>query len=217
MGVIAEYLVNGAAPSTVGGTGTGAKYFSDLPGRPGWASSNSGVNAAADSLQQGAVPSATSAVGQLRVPGANRLNAQKFYVTAAGTYGSDSGDPSGTVNIELVANTNTEAAPTYVVIASLGAAAPKFANAEGWLLDAVLFGDSASGLVSGYYTGMVGGAFLNQAGTAASVILQNTIAGINFAPTAVNSYPFGLLVRATFGTSDATNTASLFQFQISAE
>lgn len=214
MGVIAEYLVNGAAPSTVGGTGTTAKYFADLPGRPGWATSNAGVNSAADNLQQGQVPSATSSVGQLRMPGLNRFNAQKFYIIAAGTFGSDTGDPSGTVNVELLANTVPESQPpTYVVIASLGAAAPNFGNAEGWLLDCTLFGDSSSGLLTGYYTGMVGGAFKNQAGTSASVALQNNVTGVNFG----SSLPFGLVVRVTFGTSDASNTASLYQFQIAAE
>jgi hypothetical protein len=85
------------------------------------------------------------------------------------------------------------------------------------MINATLFGDSSSGLVSGYYTGMAAGAFKNQAGVAASVVLQNNLSGINFSPTAVGSYPFGLLVRATFGTSDASNTASLYQFQICAD
>lgn len=216
MGVIAEYLVNGASPVTVGGTGTTAKYFADLPGRPGWATTVTGVNSAVDSLQQGVVPSATSGLGQLRMPGLNRFNAQKFYVIAAGTFGSDTGDPSGTVKIELVANNATEAAPNWITIASIPALAATFAGVENWLLDCTLFGDSASGLLTGYYTGMVGGAFHNNAGspaTTASAALDSNVTGVNFGA----SLPFGMAVRVTFGTSDASNTASLYQFQIAAE
>lgn len=215
MSVIAEYLVSGVAPAIVGGTGTTAKYFADLPGRPNWFTAGVGVNSAADSLQQGVVPSATSAIGQLRVPSGNRLNGQQFSVLASGTFGADTGDPSGTVNIELVGNTGTELAPIYTVIASTGATAPGFLQATDWLLDVNLLGSSASGVVGGYYTGLVGGSFVNQAGTAASVKLQNGLSGVNFNAGGPNAYgAFGLLVRVTFGTSDATNTASLTQFQI---
>ena len=209
MGVIAGYLVSAANPSTVGGLGTTAKYFSSNPVAPAWMSGATGVNSAVDSRQLGSVPSSTSAAGQLVFPGESRLDGAIATIAVAGTVGSDTGDPSGTVNIELVANTGTVASPTYTVIASTGAVAPTYAGVEQFFLRATVMGSTASGLLVGSYLAMLANVVVNSTPKA----LNATLSGRDFSA----DVPFGLLVRATFGTTDATNTASLTQFQIVAE
>jgi len=209
MGVIAGYLINSANPVTVGGTGTAAKYFPSTPVQPAWLSGAPGVNTSSDSHQFGNQPSSTSAAGQLVFPGDGKLDGVRSQILVTGTFGSDTGDPSGTVNIEVVANTGTVASPSYTVLASTSATVPTLAAAEDFGIYLNVFGSSKSGVLNGTYSAMINNVLVNSTPKA----LNNTLTGLNFAA----SQPFGLLVRVTFGTSDATNTASLTQFQVVSE
>lgn len=193
MSVFNDFQVNGLFPSTVGGTGTAAKYFPRVLGTNG---PNGG---------QSVAPSATSAAGQLGVPGNSELNGQWFDVLVGASFGSDSGDPSGTVKLELVANVGSITTPSYTVLASTTAFVPS-AQPGQIALKVSLFGDSKSGIVSGSYLAIVNGVINNSTPKA----IDNLLSSINMGAV----LPFGLAVRATFGTSDATNTAALYQFQL---
>src|SRR5215472_12462330 len=104
---IANWLINGANPVTVGGTGTTAKYF---PAPSGNFTAGASV-----------APSSTNATGQLPVPGGNRVNGTTFNIRAAGNFEVGSGGACPNVTIEIVANTGTVLSPTYTVIMTSGA------------------------------------------------------------------------------------------------
>jgi len=188
-------ILNGLNPSTVGGTGTAVKYFPRLLG------SSIGVESVA--------PSATSANGQLVVNGFSELNAQWFRVQIGGEIVSVVSDSSVTAEIALYANTAAlGAAPVYTKIATTGALTAPLANtAFAFGLDVDLLGDTASGVVRGFQRGIFG------ANNLASASLTNNLSGINMGSQA----PFGLVVGVIFGSSDTGNSASLRQFQISAQ
>jgi hypothetical protein len=193
MSVIADFQVRSASPSVIpSSTSTAVQYFTrTLSGRIGF---------------QSTAPSATSAAGQLLVPGNNALNGQMFDVRANGDFGSDSGDPSGTVTIQLFANIGSVASPNYISLATTGVITPGYASAESWSIVASLQGTTNSGIVGGTYTAIVDGAVVGTADQNISSTLNN----INFS----NLIPFGFVVGVQFGTGDLTNKASLYQFQI---
>ena len=192
---IANYSINGANPSTVGGTGTAAKYFPNLPG-PSIGASN-------------LTPSATNAAGQLLVPGSNRLNGQKFNVLASGNFVVGTGGGSSTVTLTLSANTGTVASPTYTTIAASTAYASEALDGVYYpfLIDVTVQGDTLSGIIQGTQTIYIDNS-INRAATA----LNSTLSGLNFA----TEPPFGLVLSVTFGTSVAGNSANLYRFSIEA-
>jgi hypothetical protein len=192
MSVIADFQVNGLFPSVVGGNSTSALYFPRVLGTNG---PNGG---------QSVAPSSTSAAGQLAVPGNSILNGQTFKVLVGASFGSDTGDASGTVTLNLSANTGTVSSPSYTIIATSGAITPNLAQAEDISLEVTLFCSTKSGIVQGYQTGVK-----NQ-GVLAQAALTNNLSSINMG----NAVPFGLVASVVFGTGNATNTASLYQFQI---
>jgi hypothetical protein len=204
---VTSYSVSGLSPSSVGGVNvttkdsSGAnqtrKFFPNLLG--------------GSIGKLPAAPTESNASGQLAVPGSNSANGRWFTVLAGGTFGADTGDPSATVQIGLYANTNTaigsgNTAPTYTLLGSTGALTPSpLGIVNSWALKFDFFGDSNSGLAIGTYKAIVSGSLAN--GTpAATVALSN----INFG----SPIPFGLVVGVTFQTSDASNTASLMQFEL---
>lgn len=195
MSVINDFQVNGLNPSVVGGTGTTVKYFPRLLG------SSIGVESVA--------PSATSSAGQLVVNGFSILNAQWFRVQVGGEIVSGVSDSSVTAEIALYAQTAAaNAVPVYTKIATTGAlTAPLASTAFAFGLDVDLLGDTASGVVRGFQRAIFG------ANNIASASLTNNLSGINMGA----AVPFGLVVGVTFGSSDAGNSASLRQFQISAQ
>lgn len=201
MSNVLDFQVSGAFPSKVGGTLTSVKYF------PRPLGPSIGVAPS--------TPSSTSAVGALFLPAGNVFNGQQFNVLAAGTYGSDSGDPSSTVTVNLYAVTGSLTAPTYTSIAAT-AAAVSFYPVEPWALDVQLIGASnngANGLLIGGYTSY------NRIGlnSTPAVITGNAVAGLDFNagnPALKQGAVLGFVVGVTFGTSDASNTASLTQFTI---
>ena len=194
MPVINDFGVNGLNPSVVGGTGATVKYFPRLLG------SSIGVESVA--------PSATSSNGQLVVNGFSELNAQWFKVSVGGDILSGVADSSVTVEVALYANTAAlGATPSYTKIATTGALTAPLANTSyAFGLDVDLLGNTASGVVRGFQRGIFG------ANNIASASLTNNLSSINMGSQA----PFGLVVGVTFGSSDAGNSASLRQFQISA-
>lgn len=193
MSVIADFLVNGLNPSVVGGTGTTVKYFPALLG---------GFNV------QSTAPSATSAAGQLGVPGNNVLNGQLFNVKAVGNFIAGSSAGSETVTVSLYANTGTVTSPSYTAIASTGAFAPPVDGVEhSFAINAELYGDTLSGIVGGDYIAYVDG------------LKQNSTPKDGVALTGINmgaSLPFGLVVGVTFSVSNASNAAKLYTLQVQA-
>jgi len=201
MSVFADFQVNGLFPSTVGGLGATVKYFPRILG--------SSIGATP------ATPSSTSPVGALWVPGDNKLNGKNFRVEAAGTFGSDTGDPSGTVQVILYAVTGTQAVPVYTTLAGTTAYVPLVGAVGSWSIVAKMSGDTASGIVGGSYHAYVNGLY-----NVAEAVTLHQLSGINFGSGNTSLYqaaPFGLVVGVTFGTTDATNTAKMYQFQIIAD
>ena len=195
MSVINDFLVNGLNPSTVGGSGTTVKYFPRLLG------SSIGVESGA--------PSASSAAGQLVVNGNNALNGQWFNVLVGVGITGGAADSSVTAKVSLYANTAAlGAAPSYTEIATTGLFTQPLELTEYEVgLKVSLFGTTGSGIVRGIQSGVYG------ANNLAAAALTNNLSGINFGSQA----PFGLVVGVTFSSSDASNSAKLYQFQIAAE
>jgi hypothetical protein len=200
MSNVLDFQVNGLNPSTVGGLGTTVKYFQRILGTNG---PNSGPNTNI---------SATNASGALFLPAAGVFEGQSFNVIASGDAGSDTGDPSGTVDVELYAVTGTAAAPVYTAIAGTGATAPTYTNAEPWSIQATLVGTTNSGMLTGSQEVVLGGAVVH-----AAVIVTTPIIGLNFKTGNValrQGAVLGFVVGVTFGTTNSTNTASLYEFTI---
>ena len=203
--VIANYSVNGANPSTVGGTGTGIKAFPNLPGP------SIGVANATPVLTGSNTTS--NAKGQLDVPGSNRLNGQIFHVLASGNFEVGSGGACPNVTIALYANTGTKnvgATGGAVITAIATSGAITAQSLDGvfypWYIDATLQGDTQSGIVQGSFAGMVDGTSI------ASATLSANLSGVNFSTA---EPAFGLIVGVTFSVSEPGNSANLFSFGIS--
>ncbi len=190
--VFANWQVNGANPSTVGGTGTTAKYFV-APS----ANFTSGVST---------TPNSTNATGQLNLDGDNQANGQLITVTAAGDFEVGNGGACPSVTIDIQANTGTLTSPTYTTIATTGAITTQ-SNTNllyPWFLQAKFIGTTGAGIIAGTQNGSVDN-------TAVAVsALSSTLSGLNFA-----SFPvFGLVARVTFSVSESGNKANLYQFEL---
>jgi hypothetical protein len=207
MSNVLDFGVNGLFPSKVGGSSTSALYFPRL----------AALNANPIFGQAPATPSSTSAAGALMIPNQSVFNGQQFDVIASGNFGSDTGDPSGTVTVQLYAVTGSASAPTYTSIATTGAMTPAVAI-QPWGISATLLGDSASGLLIGSYQALKDGS-VTAPTTITSVITGldfqngNSALGGNYSMVGGNPV-FGLVVGVTFGTGNATNKASLYQFSV---
>jgi hypothetical protein len=208
MSNIYDFGVNGQFPSKVGGTGATVKYFPRLIG-----SSSSGVQGPLFNNAP-STPSSSSAVGALFLPAQNTNNGQQLDVLATGSFGNDTGDPSGTVNIKLYVVTGSLSSPTYTAVASTGALTPSALGiVNSWAISAELYGDSGSGILGGSYAAYQNGALVNS--TIKST--DTTVSGLNFLSGNSSLYQgavCGFVVGVTFGTSDASNTASLYEFTI---
>ena len=220
-----DFGVSGLFPSKLGGTGTSIKYFPRLLGPSIGASP--------------ATPSATNATGALFMPPASVLNGQMFNVIAVGDFGNDTGDPSGTVNIQIRAVTPNASTGSYVVnpvyttLASSGLLVPSpFGIVNTWAFRVQLYGSTLAGIVGGSYNAYTNGALVAVPATKSNQSTDTTLSGINFAggtvpaslasatggPGTVGAQaPFGLVVGVSFGTSDASNTASMYEFAITTD
>lgn len=210
MANVLDFGVNGQFPVKVGGLGTTVKYFPRLYG----SSANPILG------QTPATPSSSSPTGMLALPPQNVFNAQQFDVLATGTFGSDTGDPSGTVLIALYCVTGTASAPVYTELATTTAFVPLLGAPYSWAINAALYGDSKSGVLGGSYTAYINGALNNTTPKTTDNIVSgldflngNSALGGNISISAGNPV-CGFVVGVTFGTSNATNTASMYQFTI---
>jgi hypothetical protein len=186
------YTIQGAFPSTVGGTGTTRKYFPNVPG-PSIGVSN-------------LTPSSTNAKGQLNVLGSNKLNGQVFTIDVVGAVSIDPTISCPAITIDLQANTGTLASPTYTTIATTGAVTAGNFDGEPFRISANFSGDSISGQLQGTYSALFNGSLVNSTPKAST-----TLSGLNFVTEPV----FGLVVGVTFSVSGTNNLAYLYQFTLS--
>jgi hypothetical protein len=136
-----------------------------------------------------------------------------FEVLVGGIIGSDTGDPSGTATVALYAVTGTKSAPVYTSIATTLTITPFYSN-EVFMLSASLIGASlsgANGLLIGSYQAA------GRAGVTVPTVLTTVVAGLDFNagnPLLAQGAVLGFVVGVTFGTSDASNVATLTEFTI---
>jgi len=206
MGVSVSYAINGANPVTVGGAGTGIKYFPNVPAASAWLSGTAGVNAAVTSNQIGSTPSSTNNNGGLLVPGRSVLNAQQFSVLASGNILFGTGEVSTTGKVGMyLSNVASGVAPAYQTLIELTLTNQALDNTYyPWSLRVDFEGDTQSGILSLVKSGQING-------TVTTPTQVTALTGISFATEPA----FTLVVGVTFGTSDAGNSANMYQFQLS--
>jgi hypothetical protein len=211
MGVIAQYQVSAANPSIVGGTGGGIKYFSSNPPQSLWNSGATGVNSPQNSAQLGNTPSSSSALGQLSFDTvAYKLNGSRFSMYASGT--AISGTTS-TIAPIVQYNSGTVASPSYSTLMGGTASNALVASVGiGWSMWGDFYFDPSSATLGGtwnlqYQNGSGGGTDSHSLGNILTTVTGVTAGGIY-------ATQFGFVVGVTFGTSNASNSASLFQFQV---
>lgn len=204
-----DFQVSRINPSIVSGTGTTVKYFP----RPIGQSLTSG---------QPTTPNTSNPTGALWVPVGPQFGGKQLNIVASGNFGSDSGDPSGTVTVSLYPVTGTFANPVYGVgtggsnyIATTGTITPFYA-VEPWTLSATLFSDSsagnADGMLIGSYTASIRGQIVQPA------TVPNILTGLDWTngnPALMKGSVLGFVIGVKFGTSDASNVARMTEFSIS--
>lgn len=153
----------------------------------------------------------------LAAPGGNKLNGQYFKIVVCGSVSVGGATP--TVALGLYANiaptVPTLAAPG-TLIATLAAATLVTSTTYNWRLEAVLEGDSLSGIVGGSFLTSMNNVLVGPAA------LGTKLTAVPFGPTGTppNVLPndpclqfvFGL----TFGVANAANTSTLLQFSLEA-
>jgi hypothetical protein len=204
MQTVSNLLLNGNTPVTVGGTGTTAKFFPPLPGP------SINVN--------------STKVGYVYPQGNNASNNQKLHVMACGNVTVDPTIACPTFRIELVATKDyLIASPVYVSIADSTAEAPGEISGDAtatqpWSIDAWLQVDGTGTVMQGYSFIQVGGELdvvpTVGAGLSNTFLINGGVGQGMINGPEPGSAPFALAVRATFGTSAAGNTASMYQFAL---
>lgn len=219
MSNILDYQVSRAKPSVVGGVGGNViKYFPN----PSLAKNYLAPVIRLDSQNFQApvtFPNATTVgsstgnpTGSLFIPVGNSFDGQMLDVVCCGTWGADTGDPSATVNFQLQAVTGTFTNPVYTTVCSSGTLSPNYPGPAPWAILANLLADGNSGLLQGAYE-------VHAQGTLAKgrTVVDTVITGLDFTvgnPSLMRGAVLGFVVGVTFGTSDKSNTASLFEFTI---
>jgi hypothetical protein len=211
MSVIEQYQVSTSNPSIVGGTGTTIKYFASNPPQSLWNSGVTGVNSPITASQLGATPSSTSANGQLSFDSvAYKLQGGQFRMVASGT-ATATGTPTVTATVQI--NTGTIASPSYATFLN-GVASNAVVTTIpiAWSITADLFYDPTSQTLSGfqsyfYANAATGGTDKSQVPVAITAVQSVTAGGLY-------ATQFGFVVGITFSTSNAANTASLYEFKI---
>lgn len=220
MSNIYDFGVNGSLPSKVGGLGATVKYFPRLLGVNGTSIGSAGLGGVSGSSVAAplfgtspATPSSSSAVGALYLPAQNDSNGQQISVIASGSIASDNPDPSSTVTVQLYVVTGSLLKPTYTSIATTGAITPNYI-VEPWGLEANLLGVSvngANGLLVGSYSATKNGSIT------APTTVTTVVTGLDFNagnPALQQGAVLGFVIGVTFGTTDANNGASLYEFTI---
>lgn len=205
MSVLAQYLLNGLTPATVGGTGTTIKYFTDLPANPaGWLTSNVNVNAPATSNQQGSTPTTTNNLGGLPVPGRSVLNGNRFNIFASGDITFAAADASGgATGILVQASTAAAGAtPAYTTIGAATVNQPVDGVTYPWSISIIVQGTTTAGLLQFSYSSIFDGQ--------ATVTANGVVTGVSFATEPA----FVVVCGVMFPTSNAANTASLYELRV---
>jgi hypothetical protein len=179
MGVISQYQINTAFPSTVGGTSGVLQYFFSNPPQSLWNVGVSGVNPPVQSSQLGMVPSATSSIGMLPFDGDGfKLQGNRFTLFASGVASNTLGTPTVTPLIQIVTPNATTGSiynsPVYTtIIAGVPSSAMVAGNAVAFQMSANLYFEPQSGTLSGTQEWQI---VPKQPGTT-YVLTQVTVAG----------------------------------------
>ena len=216
MSVALDFQCSSINPSKVSGAGTAVKYFP----RPLSASLGGKLPTTPNATTVGT--STGNPTGALWIPTGPTYDGQLLKARAVGTWGTDSGDPSGTIFAALYAVTGTLQNPVYTKLGSTNSGtAPSVAGIlQPWALEVTLFGDSGSGILSGWYFPLMVG--IHQTGNGftpntAPQVLDTNISGLDFVngnPALQRGAVLGLVVGIQFGTSDSTNAATMTQFTV---
>jgi hypothetical protein len=226
MGVIAQYQLSVAAPSTVGGTSGSLQYFFSNPPLSLWNVGATGINTPQQSSQIGQVPSSTNASGQLMIytqsgtpagvnfvvggTGEGKLLGQRFRVYASGVASCTTGTPTVTPIVQL--NKGTIPSPTYATLAgNVASGALVAAQPVAFSIAADLMLEPSSATISGFFKYT----FVSSAGTAsqAAEATITPVTGLVLANAQGNA-GFGLLAGITFSAGGVGNSASLYEFKI---
>lgn len=224
MSNILDFGVNGSFPSKVGGTGATVKYFPRLLGINGTTIGSAGLGGVSGSSVAAplfgsapATPSANSAIGSLFLPAQNTNNSQQLNVLATGTVGNDTGDPSAQITVQVYVVTGSLLAPTYTSVATTGLQTPSaFGTINTWAFNLDMYGASGpngGGFFGGSYIAYYNGAIANSTPKTTTTVVSG-LDFLNGNPALQQGAVCGFVVGITFATSDASNTASLYEFTI---
>jgi hypothetical protein len=146
----------------------------------------------------------------LAIPGSNKVNGKYFDVHVAGNVAVGGVTPSVSLILYAGAAIPTLAAPGTAV-ATLAAATLVTATTYPFYMHARFEGDTASGILQGYFSTLMNGVFTAYAKTV-------NLTGIAFGPTGTPSNPIAnepalnMCFGLTFGVANAANSAVLTQF-----
>jgi hypothetical protein len=215
MSVLGQYVVSTAFPSVIGGVGNAFKYFGNTPTASNWNSSIAGVNQRVDSSQIGGTPSATNAQGQLMIDTtALRFGGGRFRIYASGSAVSGV-TPQFQPQVQI--NTGTVASPSYAsLLAPLFSPAFTANKPVSWSVAGDLFFDLINGNIGGFskytYNAVAGGTPVQTTQPEQGITpVTGVLTSNQFTGAAIT---FGFVVGGTFSTSDASNSASLYEFKI---
>jgi|ERR1035437_1883965 hypothetical protein len=214
MGVIAQYSVSYANPSTVGGTNTATQYFSNSPQYPNWNLGAAGVQTVAQEVGMpytGLTPSSSAAYGQLDLPQFPTLNGSRFKINAAGYATASASTPTIAPIIQV--NKGSYGTPSYATVAGAVASQATVANkAVAWNLVAELFYSPIAGTLAGYMSYHYANAA--SGGTDAGAVLTIITPVTGIAVAGPNTPAMGFVCGIVFSAGTTGNSASLTQFQI---
>lgn len=210
MGVIAQFQISASNPTTVSGIGTGIKYFGSGPTASLlWNAGAKGVNSHVDSSTP-----LIGTTGQLSPAVNGKLFGGRFRIYASGVASSAT---TPTITPVVSINTNTISFPGYSTLLGGVPSAALTANLSvSWSIAGDLFMDPNNGTVSGFHKYTYQAAFPGTLSTQVAEAPINTavIPPVIQSPGNPGLSVVGFVVGITFGTSDISNSASLYEFKI---
>ena len=174
MGVVEQYQISTAFPSTVGGTSGSLQYFFSQPPQSLWNVGVLGVNAPSQSSQLGLVPSATNSTGMLAFDASGfKLQGGRFRLYASGSATNTVGSPTFTPVVQIVTPNVTTGSiyntPVYTnFLMGTPSSVMTAGNPDAFSVAADLFFDPASGTLSGTQTWQI----VPKSGSASAVTTQ---------------------------------------------
>jgi hypothetical protein len=225
--IVADWGATGQNPSKVATSGTAAVYFPRLQFQA-LRNGDAGGPTGFPGLQAPATPTASSAQGQLYLPGSQYFSAANGTRLRAIASGAVFTGASSTVTVTIQANTGTLSSPSYTTLATTGAATA-FSGRASFMLEChfVIAGSSSvatdkgtglqlnsgspaplvQGQLTGAYMGMINQALFPSQAAAGWVASAATTNDWNWLTS-------GLVVNITFGTGNANNVATLNEFSV---